>query len=344
MFFAFFLKSPTTGLHFGNDPFIPPRGRKHNLPDLDALLQRYETFVPNRGRRDKIKDIFKHDDLFYPNRGKRQMMLPPPPSLNDNNGIGGDDIDSGSDNIKATSSQHQHHHQSSWLMNDENAATTPKQLTQPHPLHPVTVEAAAAAALQSLEENVMAEMKRKLQQQQDSLYFPNSFDEMSNKLGPRPTTKMSSTYQSATQQQQQQRLDKRLKSMANILQQRQQKQQQHNNKNSRRQWWKRYSGNDRPAAAAVINTSSRSRTGAANRLHALRSMSVAGNQWQQQDPSPSGYFSPTTNKFMGHRFRCVRQSLAQQFDPLSWHKLQMLQHQYHLPLLWGNEQRQLTRN
>ncbi|XP_020714015.1 uncharacterized protein LOC105664782 [Ceratitis capitata] len=72
------------GLHFQNifnfnhapqykdDPFIPPRGRKHNLPDLDALLNRYETFVPNRGKRDKIKDIFKYDDLFFPNRGKKQ--------------------------------------------------------------------------------------------------------------------------------------------------------------------------------------------------------------------------------------------------------------------------------
>ncbi|GBP08268.1 hypothetical protein EVAR_70857_1 [Eumeta japonica] len=59
------------GLNYGEDPFIPPRGRKHNLPDLDSLLQRYETFVPNRGRRDKIKDIFKYDDLFYPNRGKK---------------------------------------------------------------------------------------------------------------------------------------------------------------------------------------------------------------------------------------------------------------------------------
>ncbi|XP_030371562.1 uncharacterized protein LOC115621876 [Scaptodrosophila lebanonensis] len=56
---------------FEDDPFIPPRGRKHNSPDLDALLQRYETFVPNRGKRDKVKDLFKYDDLFFPNRGKK---------------------------------------------------------------------------------------------------------------------------------------------------------------------------------------------------------------------------------------------------------------------------------
>ncbi|XP_028896120.2 uncharacterized protein LOC114804018 isoform X2 [Zeugodacus cucurbitae] len=61
-----------TGSQYKDDPFIPPRGRKHNLPDLDALLNRYETFVPNRGKRDKIKDIFKYDDLFFPNRGKKQ--------------------------------------------------------------------------------------------------------------------------------------------------------------------------------------------------------------------------------------------------------------------------------
>ncbi|XP_050317801.1 uncharacterized protein LOC126751521 isoform X1 [Bactrocera neohumeralis] len=60
------------GPQYKDDPFIPPRGRKHNLPDLDALLNRYETFVPNRGKRDKIKDIFKYDDLFFPNRGKKQ--------------------------------------------------------------------------------------------------------------------------------------------------------------------------------------------------------------------------------------------------------------------------------
>ncbi|XP_036234257.2 uncharacterized protein natalisin isoform X2 [Bactrocera oleae] len=59
------------GPQYKDDPFIPPRGRKHNLPDLDALLNRYETFVPNRGKRDKIKDIFKYDDLFFPNRGKK---------------------------------------------------------------------------------------------------------------------------------------------------------------------------------------------------------------------------------------------------------------------------------
>ncbi|XP_017485046.1 PREDICTED: uncharacterized protein LOC108373633 [Rhagoletis zephyria] len=60
---------------YKDDPFIPPRGRKHNLPDLDALLNRYETFVPNRGKRDKIKDLFKYNDLFFPNRGKK---LKPP--------------------------------------------------------------------------------------------------------------------------------------------------------------------------------------------------------------------------------------------------------------------------
>ncbi|XP_017100157.2 uncharacterized protein natalisin [Drosophila bipectinata] len=58
-----------------NDPFIPPRGRKHNSPDLDALMNRYEPFVPNRGKRDKVKDLFKYDDLFYPHRGKKHRNL-----------------------------------------------------------------------------------------------------------------------------------------------------------------------------------------------------------------------------------------------------------------------------
>ncbi|XP_070143312.1 uncharacterized protein natalisin isoform X2 [Drosophila kikkawai] len=58
-----------------SDPFIPPRGRKHNSPDLDALMNRYEPFVPNRGKRDKVKDLFKYDDLFYPHRGKKHRNL-----------------------------------------------------------------------------------------------------------------------------------------------------------------------------------------------------------------------------------------------------------------------------
>ncbi|XP_016949966.1 uncharacterized protein LOC108024522 [Drosophila biarmipes] len=60
-----------------NDPFIPPRGRKHNSPDLEVLMNRYEPFVPNRGKRDKVKDLFKYDDLFYPHRGKKHRSLFP---------------------------------------------------------------------------------------------------------------------------------------------------------------------------------------------------------------------------------------------------------------------------
>ncbi|XP_017076687.2 LOW QUALITY PROTEIN: uncharacterized protein LOC108111666 [Drosophila eugracilis] len=68
------------GYQFGdmskeNDPFIPPRGRKHTSPDLDALMNRFEPFVPNRGKRDKVKDLFKYDDLFYPHRGKKHRNL-----------------------------------------------------------------------------------------------------------------------------------------------------------------------------------------------------------------------------------------------------------------------------
>lgn len=64
------------------DPFIPPRGRKHEngKPNINGLIRQYnDLFVPNRGkkdnkeriRKDKIKDIFKYDDLFIPNRGKK---------------------------------------------------------------------------------------------------------------------------------------------------------------------------------------------------------------------------------------------------------------------------------
>jgi len=38
-------------------------------------MNRYEPFVPNRGRRDKVKDLFKYDDLFYPHRGKKHRNL-----------------------------------------------------------------------------------------------------------------------------------------------------------------------------------------------------------------------------------------------------------------------------
>lgn len=38
-------------------------------------MNRYEPFVPNRGKRDRVKDLFKYDDLFYPNRGKKQRDL-----------------------------------------------------------------------------------------------------------------------------------------------------------------------------------------------------------------------------------------------------------------------------
>ncbi|XP_032294786.1 uncharacterized protein natalisin [Drosophila virilis] len=62
-------------LNLKDDPFIPPRGRKHTTPDLEELLNRYETFVPNRGKRDKVKDLFKYDDLFYPNRGKKHRDI-----------------------------------------------------------------------------------------------------------------------------------------------------------------------------------------------------------------------------------------------------------------------------
>ncbi|XP_060649608.1 uncharacterized protein LOC132786898 [Drosophila nasuta] len=75
-------QNPKEGYQLGDelkaldDPFIPPRGRKqHNAPDLDALLNRYETFVPNRGKRDKVKDLFKYDDLFFPNRGKKHRDI-----------------------------------------------------------------------------------------------------------------------------------------------------------------------------------------------------------------------------------------------------------------------------
>lgn len=73
-FYLYFLKL-TDEQSQESDPFIPPRGRKHNSPDLDALMNRYEPFVPNRGKRDKVKDLFKYDDLFYPHRGKKHRNL-----------------------------------------------------------------------------------------------------------------------------------------------------------------------------------------------------------------------------------------------------------------------------
>lgn len=322
-YFVSFFLDKMTGLHYGGDPFIPPRGRKHNLPDLDALLQRYETFVPNRGRRDKIKDIFKYDDLFYPNRGKRQSSHW---SIGGGTGAGGD--------IKANP----HHHNTIWnqeLMNGENAATAARMQ-----VHPMT------NALEDLQ-NVVAKMKRKLHQmqRQQQWNLGNSFDEMSTSQQPTTTTRMSATFQPWSQQQQQ-RLEKRLKSMANILQQRHQHLSTNSNKNlnDRRQW--SMVDNDRPA--------SRSRTPATNRLHALRSMSSM-LQHRQQDPPSNEYnhhrhAAPPqlwqASKFMSSSspttLALARQSLAQQFDPLPWHKLQKFEHQYHLPLLTMRHSRLTT--
>uniref|UniRef100_A0A1A9VGH4 Uncharacterized protein n=1 Tax=Glossina austeni TaxID=7395 RepID=A0A1A9VGH4_GLOAU len=62
---------------YKSDPFIPKRGRKHDLPDLYSLLQRYETFVPNRGKRLSKTDInllLKSMEPFTPTRGKRNNL------------------------------------------------------------------------------------------------------------------------------------------------------------------------------------------------------------------------------------------------------------------------------
>uniref|UniRef100_A0A1A9ZTH9 Natalisin n=1 Tax=Glossina pallidipes TaxID=7398 RepID=A0A1A9ZTH9_GLOPL len=69
---------------YRSDPFIPKRGRKHDLPDLYSLLQRYETFVPNRGKRLSKTDInllLKSMEPFTPTRGKRNNL-----SSNDDGG------------------------------------------------------------------------------------------------------------------------------------------------------------------------------------------------------------------------------------------------------------------
>ncbi|KAL9898547.1 natalisin isoform 1-T1 [Glossina fuscipes fuscipes] len=63
---------------YRSDPFIPKRGRKHDLPDLYSLLQRYETFVPNRGKRLSKTDInllLKSMEPFTPTRGKRNNLF-----------------------------------------------------------------------------------------------------------------------------------------------------------------------------------------------------------------------------------------------------------------------------
>lgn len=326
-----------TGLNYGGDPFIPPRGRKHNLPDLDSLLHRYETFVPNRGRRDKIKDIFKYDDLFYPNRGKRQMIATT--TTDDNGG----DID-----------ENQYY-------NNQN-----EQHEMPHPL--------LSNDLEEYVENLMAKMKRKLQQtNQDHEHdyenndgdekLVNNFDEMSNRN--EPTRKMSTTYQmaaeAATPAAASPLLKKRFKTTINILHNRQQQQQkqrhqhqQHlpNHYNARRQWWKRYATTGAATVSKASSTRStnmpiiRSPTLATNRLQTtLRSMSplqqltqLYEQQQQSTDLSPP-HIIKSNNKFMWQQQNSLK-SLAQQFDPLSWHKLQLLlqqqqqnHHHYHLPLL-----------
>ena len=336
-----------TGLNYGRDPFIPPRGRKHNLPDLDSLLHRYETFVPNRGRRDKIKDIFKYDDLFYPNRGKRQMIVSPatagaaPQSIIDNNG---DTDESQVNNYNADDDDDD---DIKYHDNEENAKQQmyQQQLTDP---------AMSSNELFEYIENLMAKMKRKLPQNQQlqilqaqkqyNEKIANSFDEMMSNSKEPTTTRMSSTSASWPKSSSL-LLKKRFKAtMFNILHNRQQQQnRQHLPKHysSTRQWWKRYA----EATAAVRNNHEsplsmiRSPTMATNRLQTLRSMSpqqqqllkqLYERQQQQQqhgvDLSPP-HMNGVNKKFMGQQQRRQTKSLAQQFDPLSWHKLQMLQQQ-----------------
>ncbi|XP_046804957.1 probable serine/threonine-protein kinase irlF isoform X1 [Lucilia cuprina] len=339
------------GLNYGEDPFIPPRGRKHNLPDLDSLLHRYETFVPNRGRRDKIKDIFKYDDLFYPNRGKRQMTT----AVNDNGGViderNADDNDI--ETIEAGNERHE---------------------MQQHPL--------LSNELMEYIENLMAKMKRKLQpdtddnnNKNDDEKLANSFDEMFNRN--EPTTRMSTTFQQASPAAASARvvansaspslLKKRFKSMINILHNRKQQQQRHhqqpnhyyNNNNNRRQWWKRYTKKAKTSTTRPTNNNVRptmptirSPTLDTNRLQTtLRSMSplqqltqiYQEKHQQQQQPDLSPPYMKLASKFMWQQQQNLLKSLAQQFDPLSWHKLQLLlqqqqqqqqyQHHHHQPLL-----------
>lgn len=310
------------------------------------MLHRYETFVPNRGRRDKIKDIFKYDDLFYPNRGKRQMMFTT--SANDNGG----DIDerNNDDNDNKDIAENQYY-------NKQN-----KQHEMSHTL--------LSNDLVEYVENLMAKMKRKLQKtnqdhdrddhDDDDVSIDeklvNIFDEMSNRN--QPTAKMSTTFQTAgvatPAALSSSLLQKRFKPTINILHNRQQQQKQHqqhlpNHYNNRRQWWKRYATTSiAPAAASSTRSTNmpiiRSPTLATNRLQTtLRSMSplqqltqLYEQTQQQQDLSPP-HIIKSNNKFMWQQQKSLK-SLAQQFDPLSWHKLQLLlqqqnHHHPHLPLL-----------
>ncbi|KAM7363955.1 natalisin isoform 1-T1 [Cochliomyia hominivorax] len=359
------------GLNYGGDPFIPPRGRKHNLPDLDALLHRYETFVPNRGRRDKIKDIFKYDDLFYPNRGKRQMISTATVAANDNGDIdernGNDEVDDDNDIKDIAKSQYYYNNINEINKNSNN--NNNNNLNEQHEMqHPLL-----SNELAEYVENLMAKMQRKLQQttqlqqqlqdndnnDEDDEKLANTFDEMSNKN--EPTTRMSTTFQQAppaavaatsSPSASLSQLQKRFKSTINILHNHKQQQHQHlpNHYNARRQWLKRYT----TTASATKPTNNifdrpmpiiRSPTLATNRLQTtLRSMSplqqltqlYQQHQPQQQQQHQLSDLSPPhiikqANKFMWQQQQQQQKSLAQQFDPLSWHKLQLLlqQQQYH---------------
>lgn len=309
-----------TGLNYGEDPFIPPRGRKHNLPDLDSLLQRYETFVPNRGRRDKIKDIFKYDDLFYPNRGKRQMSA----ATNDDNG----DTDESSDSTHIIENIKENQH---FYNNKENA----ERHEMPHSL--------LSNELLEYIENLMMEMKRKLHQQpkqQCDEKLANTFDEMSNRN--EPTTGMSSTHKQALPLTSPSLLKKSLKSMINILYNRKKPQHQlPHHYNTRRQWWQRDTATKTSSTKPAVDNETpmpaiRSLTTVTNGVQtASRSMSPLQKQTQlyylQQQPQtdfPPAHTTPYNNKFMWQQLPKSIKSLAPHFDPLSWHKLQLiLQHQ-----------------
>ncbi|XP_055849607.1 uncharacterized protein LOC129914403 [Episyrphus balteatus] len=73
-------------LNFGDNeddiPFIPPRGRKY-FPHFS----REDSFIPHRGKKDKLKDIFKYDELFFPHRGRKRTTSSVVESGGGNGGI-----------------------------------------------------------------------------------------------------------------------------------------------------------------------------------------------------------------------------------------------------------------
>lgn len=335
--------------------------------------------MPNRGKRDKIKDIFKYDDLFYPNRGKRDLK-----NIFKNN----DDLffpNRGKKQMKNANDMQRYSDSDNYLLHNSNnnydaddgdndAAAIDalpiamafksgrdikdlivkikrklQQLQNMH--HQQQEDGQSMLSFQNILDNEMAAAIKNNNNERDNAVSNSNSNDYSggnNNNNITPPTGMSTSFQSLNF------LQKRFKPMANILQQRN-RYQQLNSYNARRQqqWGKRYgskgnrnqndnnAGNVKNAAAAAALRSgiyaAAAKALSSNKLPAWRSMSnelsklQPANAEKTFDNHLSSATTPLIAKFMWRNTpqnkNLASNSLATQYDPWLWYKLQLLQQQ-----------------